>query len=105
MFLFLTKSCVVDVDNYIIYYWSKDEGYPLENIEIFSDTLKSVNQSIEYYTNKAITSNVLEKFIEKDHFTLENKFLCISVFNHTPVMLAITSLSKILSPKYLRFSL
>uniref|UniRef100_UPI00404A3F53 hypothetical protein n=2 Tax=Flavobacterium sp. TaxID=239 RepID=UPI00404A3F53 len=31
--------------------------------------------------------------------------LCISVFSHTSVILAITSLSKIFSPKYLRFSL
>ena len=32
-------------------------------------------------------------------------FICISVIIHNPVMLAITSLSKIRSPKYLRFSL
>lgn len=30
---------------------------------------------------------------------------CISVFNHTPVMLAITSLSNSFSSKYLRFNL
>jgi hypothetical protein len=36
----------------------------------------------------------------------ENKYyLCISVFHHTPVMLAITSLSNSFSPKYLRFNL
>ena len=34
-----------------------------------------------------------------------NKLICISVIIHNPVMLAITSLSKIRSPKYLRFSL
>jgi hypothetical protein len=32
-------------------------------------------------------------------------FLCISVFYHTAVMLAMMSLSKSLSPKYLRFNL
>ena len=31
--------------------------------------------------------------------------ICISVISHIPVMLAITSLSKIRSPKYLRLSL
>lgn len=34
-----------------------------------------------------------------------NKIICISVFHHTPVMLAITSLSNSLSSKYLRFNL
>uniref|UniRef100_UPI00404A27B4 ankyrin repeat domain-containing protein n=2 Tax=Flavobacterium sp. TaxID=239 RepID=UPI00404A27B4 len=35
----------------------------------------------------------------------DEKLKCISVFSHTSVILAITSLSKIFSPKYLRFSL
>jgi hypothetical protein len=34
-----------------------------------------------------------------------NHLNCISVIIHNPVILAITSLSKIRSPKYLRFSL
>jgi IS4 transposase len=35
----------------------------------------------------------------------QKKLICISVFYHTAVILAIISLSKSLSPKYLRFSL
>ena len=43
------------------------------------------------------TKQFKTRFIEYD--------FCISVFNHNPVTPAITSLSKILSPKYLRFNL
>ena len=47
-------------------------------------------------TNKAI--------IDIDKVFIKNN-ICISVISHTPVILAITSLSKIRSPKYLRFNL
>jgi hypothetical protein len=67
-----------DSEKSVVYYWSKEEEYPLENIEIFSDTLKSVNQSIEFYTNNAITNDVLKKLIEKERFAFENKFFNVS---------------------------
>jgi len=44
-----------------------------------------------------------DRFIYLSGFT--NNFICISVKCHNPVILATTSLSKILSPKYLLFNL
>lgn len=70
---FLFQSCKVDDSNNIIYYWSKEEGYPVKNKEISSDTLKSVNQNVEYYTNNAISGNDLDKVLRKDQITLKNK--------------------------------
>ena len=53
-----------------------------------------------------LVSNI-EQRIEKieEIFVSQGNKICISVLPHTAVMLAIISLSKSLSPKYLRFSL
>ena len=63
--------------------------------------------SIDPITSSFVNQNILSNsFGLSGNMTIyQGNKLCISVFNHTAVILAIMSLSNSLSPKYLRFSL
>ena len=55
--------------------------------KLFEEKFKDINEAYSILNDKA------------------KKDICISVFHHTAVILAITSLSNIFSPKYLLFNL
>jgi uncharacterized protein with ParB-like and HNH nuclease domain len=84
----------------------QDETLP--NLKILVDFWNDVyTQNSERFSPNILRKLFILNYAPNGMWTyfLSVYFLCISVFNHTPVMLAITSLSKIFSPKYLRFSL
>ena len=73
-----------------------------EDDYIFADMFTSIINEYEKVQNledlKFFTYSMLTELMDE-------KLIRISVFSHNPVILAIISLSKSLSPKYLRFSL
>ena len=84
--------------------------------DIPSDDFISYEDDLSIKEKRKITKEVISDLntfyvkIAFDNFLNKNEHLykrviCISVFNHTPVMLAITSLSNNFSPKYLLFNL
>jgi tRNA G46 methylase TrmB len=109
--------------------WGNDEVPIMERVcDIFSKNggkkflyipcgdgrnLLTLSKRLSYVIGADSSENALEIAERKiEQFKLENIvllkndiFIRISVFSHNPVILAIISLSKSLSPKYLRFSL
>lgn len=73
--------------------------------------MNTVGKKVRYFRQiKGLSQENLAKYIDKSQnwvseFENEEKEICISVINHIPVILAITSLSKSLSLKYLLLSL
>ena len=62
--------------------------------------------SFYFYKNENIYTIIKRKKSNKNLSQFKsNSNICISVFHHTAVILAITSLSNIFSPKYLLFNL
>ncbi|KUJ58312.1 hypothetical protein AR686_00455 [Chryseobacterium aquaticum subsp. greenlandense] len=81
---------------------SKDTFRKSEDLFAIRQFLKEIPEVKDLIFNENLKTIIREIFGE-NYFVV--KSICISVFPHTAVILAIMSLSKSLSPKYLLFSL
>ena len=97
-------SNILVIDSLGVY---DDLSFSPEYVLLTDSPRINMNRFIDSIKPKKMISDAsnYKSYVERWKVTCYNKKICISVIIHNPVMLAITSLSKIRSPKYLRFSL
>ena len=86
------------------FYYNNELIFVLETKYQTKDENGFINNPKLMYKNSYYFNNnkLIKKIVKETSDTIDFR---ISVFSHNPVILAIISLSKSLSPKYLRFSL